>query len=272
MKKNKTKSKKESRPSSLFHYTSLESLTCILPSKESHIINGIPFMDFRFSCPCQCNDKMELRFFTESLYRESEVSRQLQKEVEQEGKQIGTPFIFSLIRHKRKEISNCPLTEIPMWNMYGDNSKGVRLRLNYELLKKYCDKEDICLFPCIYYTTTQMQQYTATIRSDMKDNIKEEQRIEICAKIFKEAVKYKTINWNYEYEHRRVIWSRDFERIGDNKYYHIKIPFECLKDVQVGPLANYEDTKEKIELIQNSISKLGIKHSFDIKPSKILIR
>lgn len=263
---------KSSKPSSLFHYTRLDSLQFILPSKKEDFINGIPYMDFRFSYPRQCNDPMEVRFFTDALYTESDISNQLKKDVDDVKSDIGLPFIFCLIHHRRAEMSKCPLTEIPMWNMYGDNNQGVRMRLDYNLLKKYCNEQRIDFFPCQYLNKESMRQTTQAIREKMKGLKDYALRTEECQSIYKNYVQYKTINWSYEYEYRMAVWSNNYESSNNCLYYHVKIPLSCLKAIQIGSSANYNESFKIIEDIKERIQKAAFKADFAIERSKLLIR
>lgn len=266
------KAKGNSEPSSLFHYTKLSSLEYILPSSKEDIIDGVPYMDFRFSSPYQCNDPMEVHFFTDALYTSSDVSNKLKSDVEKEKERIGSPFIFCLIHHKRAEMQKCPLTEIPMWNMYGDKNQGIRLRLDYKQLKKHCKEQQIELFPCIYLNKDKMQKETQAIREKMKSITEESQRVEEYQDIYHKYVRYKTLNWSYEYEHRMAVWTKNFETIGEKLYYHIKIPLQCLKAIQIGSSADYEMGSKFIDDKKVIIQQLGFSTDFKVEKSKLLIR
>lgn len=264
------KEEKESSPSSLFHYTTLNSLKCILPSDTKDDINGELFMDFRFSHPMQCNDPMEIKLFTDSLYTGSDESNQLMEKVENKGKEIGEPFIFSLIRHKRKIMSNCPQTEIPMWNMYGNNDEGVRLRLDYKTLKTHCKKNGVLLFPCEYLNNERMRQETQIIREKFHNrNYADDMEYE---NVYKQYVKYKTLNWNYEYEFRMALWTNNYQIENDKKYCHFKVPLSCLKAIQISPFANYDKRKEEVVNLIKTTNDLGYKEQINVEQSKILIR
>lgn len=263
---------KNSKPSSLFHYTKLDSLQYMLPHTKEDFINGIPYMDFRFSNPEQCNDPMEVRFFTDALYTESNISNQLRDDVENEKNKVGLPFIFCLIHHRRAEMSKCPLTEIPMWNMYGDKNQGVRMRFDYNFLRKYCEEQHIDFFPCQYLNKESMRQTTQAIREKMKGMKDNALRTEEYKSIYKKYVLYKTFNWSYEYEYRMAIWSKEYESFNNFQYYHVKIPLYCLKAIQIGSSANYNESFKTIEGLKEKIQKTGFKADFKIEKSKLLIR
>lgn len=263
---NKKKKKKESAPSSLMHYTDIDALSYILNPGVKDAI-GIRYMDFRFSHPSQCNDPMEQNFYKNALYTGSEISELLKASVKANEEKTGQPFIFSMIHHKRSVMRQCPLTEIPMWNMYANKSDkvGVRLRLDYKELTSFCKDKNIDIFPCAYLNKEEMRQVTENIRKNQLNL-----RVNDYARIYKQEIKFKPIEWNYENEYRMVIWTNDFETVDDKRYVYVKIPLHILKTIQISPFAEYEENKEKIERVLNSIRMKN--NEIKIEKSKILIR
>ena len=167
-------------------------------------------------------------------------------------------------------MSQCPLTEIPMWNMYGKSDEGVRLRLDYKLLIAHCKKKGVLLFPCKYRDNERMRQETQIIREKFhKRNVTDDTEYE---KVYKQYVSYKTLNWKYEYEYRIVLWTNNFQREDDKMYYHLKVPLSCLKVIQISPLANYDKRKEEVDNLIKKTIDLGYKEQIKVEQSKILIR
>lgn len=261
-----------SNPSSLRHYTKFDSLHYILNFSEENIVNGIPLIDLRLSYPLQCNDLMEEKFFTESLHTGSEVSNQLKSDIEEVKKEIGIPFIISLIHQKRAVMKDCPLSEIPMWNMYGGKNKGACLRFDYKLLKKYCENHEIMLFPIKYLNYTQMREETELIRKKMKKITEEKTRKSECLSIYKRAIQYKPLNWSYENEYRIAVWSNNYEIVDSKFYFHIKVPLYCLKEIIIGSSADFDECKNTIETIKKDFEERGVLAEFKVSKSKILMR
>lgn len=265
MTKEKTK-KKESRPSSLWHYTSFENLTFILNLKdESCAYKGL--LNFWFSNPLQTNDKKELNFFKEHIYN-GKKGEQIKKEIEFIEGKIGSPFTLSLIRHYDAHYPSC---EIPMWRMYGDNFNGVRLRFNYKELEKYCQNHELELAQCIYPTKEEMSSTSRDIR-----NSYEAEDLNTLETIYKKTVCYKTRDWVYENEWRLVKWCNNIEDIGfrpkDGRLYHeVKIPIDLLETIVIGPKADQDAIEGCLNLIKDKLKNKKINANFNIEKSKLQI-
>ena len=244
----------------------------MFPNKKEDIIDGEPYLDFLFSDPSQCNDPQEVAFFTNSLYTGSDKSNQLKNEVEAYQKIEGNPFVFCLIRHRRAIVQKCPLTEIPMWNMYGDKNCGIRLKFDYKSLDYHCKNNNIQLFPCMYLDRNGMQKETQTIREDMNNLIEIEARNKRCRDLYKQYVRYKTLVWSYESEYRMAVWRKDYNEIEGKNRVHVKIPLKCLKEIQIGSSADIDISNTKIESLRGKMNQLGISTEFKVNTSKILIR
>ena len=264
------KCKGESLPSSLYHYTNIDALEQILPSKSDDIKDGELYMTLRLSHPKQCNDPEEQNFFNDTLYRDSEICKQLKDNVDTTKENIGEPFIMSLIRHKRAIMSKCPLTEIPMWSMYGKKEKGVRLRFDYKELNAYCKENNFSLISCRYLNKEGMRIETQKIRDENKEGKLSVDRLE---EIYKQSILYKPLIWNYECEHRIVVWTNNYLTNEDNnRYVYIRIPLSILKVIQISPMANVEESKKAINKMKNRIQKLGFKVNLKVETSNILIK
>ncbi len=258
--------KKDSLPSSLYHYTSFEVLTKIMPiDKEKSNSN----LCFWFSNPLQTNDKKEIRFFEEYVFK-NKTGQKLKTEVEAIKEKIGSPFTLSLIHHK-EETKTYPSCEIPMWKMYGNNFGGVRLRFDFHKLKKYFESNNcIELKQCLYLTKTEMVETSRHLKKANQDNPKD-----FVEKIYKEAVCYKTCDWEYENEWRLVKWSKDIEAIGfrltDGRLYlPVTFPFELLETIEIGPKADQEAIEGSLLLIKKKLQNISDAH-FEIKKSKLEI-
>lgn len=270
-KKNKTTplKEKESKPSSLWHYTSFETLTKILdPSKEC--IKDRKMLNFRFGNPLQTNDKKEVHFFEEFVYK-GKIGNELKQQVENVKEDIGKPFILSLIHH-RENPRNYLSCEIPMWRMYGNQFAGVRLKFDYQKMEKYCkSSSDISLEKCTYLTKTKMEEKGKSIRDTfMQSNVDTELK-----KIYKASVCYKTYDWEHENEWRLIVWSNDNNKIDFNPqngrlFIPQEIPLDWLTAVEIGPKADYEACEGSLQLIKEKLGSISENH-FKIKRSKLEI-
>ena len=260
METKKTK-QKNSPPSSLWHYTSFEVLTKIIPiDKEERKSN----LTFWFSNPLQTNDKKEIRFFEEYVFRNKK-GEKLREEVDKIKEKVGRPFTLSLIHHK-EDTKSYPSCEIPMWKMYGNNFYGVRLRFDFLQLKKYCDaRDDMELKQCIYLTKKAM--------GEKSRKLKEVNDKESVESIYKESPCYKTCNWEYENEWRLIKWSNDIKAIGfrpnDGRLYlPVTLPLELLETIEIGPKADQEAIEGSLLLIKKKLQDNSDVH-FKIKRSKL---
>ena len=253
-------------PSSLWHYTSFEVLTHLLDlSVDSSIYDGN--MTFRFSNPLQTNDKKEVHFFKDYVYS-TKGGEKLKSYVENLNNTIGMPFTLSLIHHLEKE-RHYPSCEIPMWRMYGDKFEGVRLRFDFQRLKKHKNWD---LIKCQYLTKTQMEKKGREIRKafqESSDSINLDH-------LYKEAVCYKTYDWVYENEWRLVLWCNDsnkkcYNPLTGRLYISHNIPLEYLDAVEIGPKADQEAIEGCLLLIKERLQKSQVDAHFKIIKSKLQI-
>ncbi len=248
-----------SLPTSLYHYTSFEVLTKLL--KENGKQDDVCHLHFWFSNPLQTNDKKEIHFFNEKLFK-TKKGKDLEKQINDIKNKVGNPFTLSLV-HQRNNCSN----EIPIWKMYGNNFMGVRLKFNFKKLKTFVKSENTYdLIPCEYLNQTQMDSITRNIRNSKDEKLKD---------IYKKAISYKMNEWVYENEWRIVHWENSNSEIGyrtnDGRLYlPVKIPLDCLDVIEIGPKADQEAIEGSLRLIKEKIGNITENH-FDIKRSNLQI-
>lgn len=242
---------KESKPTALYHYTSFEVLTKLFNEKGE--LDDKKALHFWFSNPLQTNDKNELHFYNEDLFNGVR-GKEIEKEINRMKNEIGTPFTLSLV-HQKKEISN----EIPLWKMYGDNFKGVRLKFNFKELQLNFNDRETKLIQCVYLNKTQMNEEIRQIKKTQRTELEE---------MYKKSVIYKTKEWAYENEWRIVLWNKEIDDEGyrnDGRLYlSVKIPLSCLDVIEIGPKADQEAIEGSLNLIK---AKLG-----DIEENKFKIQ
>lgn len=242
-------------PKSLYHYTSFEAVTKIL---------GIEFLkkeqlSFRFSNPLQTNDPREVKFFEDHVFN-TKTGKELKDKIDSIKSDIGDPFTLSLIYHKQREDGErCLSTEIPMWKMYGDNFKGVRLRFSYKKLSEYCESSgNLSLNKCVYKQKTDMTEHGRTIRNSKQDLDLES--------IYRQSILYKVSDWEYENEYRLIKWckdlgQRDFVPTTGKIYIPMTLPLSSLEAIEIGPKADQP-------ALEGSLNLLKSKYDLDIKVSK----
>lgn len=260
------KSTKKNPPSSLWHYTSFEVLMYILA--EDDLKNGE--MSFWFSNPLQTNDKKEVNFFREYVFK-GKGGRYLEKEVSKMEEKVGYPFTLSLIYHK-EDKKTYKSAEIPMWKMYGNNFSGVRLRFKFDKLNKYCQGIDsLDLADCEYLTKTEMNEKGQNIRKTIPVGSSTTD----LETIYKKSVRYKTYDWIYENEWRLVKWTKDINTIkarpADGRLYlPLKLPIDLLEAIEIGSKADQTAVEGYLHLLKRKFSNNEEIH-FSILKSKLEI-
>ena len=265
----KDKLKKESEPTSLWHYTSFETLTKILNPNNECLIKK-QMLSFRLGNPIQTNDKKEIHFFDDYVY-DGKCGNELKQQIDGIREQIGMPFILSLIHHIETH-KGYPSCEIPMWRMYGNQFKGVRLKFDYKKMKDYYKLIDnVNLEKCIYLTVNEIKNKGKEIRYSLKQ-LNENFDFE---NVYKASATYKTYDWVYENEWRIIAWCNNINMIDFNEqtgrlFIPYEIPLDFLNAIEIGPKADYDACKCSLELIKEKIGNIPENH-FDIKQSKLKI-
>lgn len=263
-----------SLPSCLYHYTSLEALLSILGGESMK--NGN--MVFRFCDPLQANDKREINFFEDYVYKKGKSGEKLKESVDKMGISDEKPFILCLIRHyegnkeKNFGVRYYPHCEIPMWDMYANKFKGVRIKFKAKQLKDYFNTEQIKrtyvdapikLAHCEYMTVKEITNKGKELRKSIGENTNKQD----IKELYQSSALYKTKSWVYEDEWRAILWIKDDNKIKIDPtrgklYVELEIPLRCVSAITIGPLANQMD----VEYILNTIKK---KYSVNMKDINI---
>lgn len=172
---------------------------------------------------------------------------------------------------------------LPMWNTYGNKSKGIALGFDKDKLSKLKGYK----FEKCVYDSKEYEQY-------LNENIKQ---IHSCLhidsysilfssgfdnKLLKQHYKFlpilKNISYNYEDEYRLIIPSKVVEKeelkfqTSDTllkPYKEISIPFEYVTEIVLGPLLNLEKLKTALFILLKQKNKLI---SLDKENGKIHLR
>ena len=240
-----------SKPANLYHYTSFSALRKILLLEEGKLL-------IRLTDPLLCNDKKEILFFEENVYEGKSVEKlksgeELRRKMEETAIQVGRPFIFCLIQHKQNgnvARKGYLQDEIPMWNMYGDSSQGVRMQFGFKKLNDYIrgiqDGEDApVLEPCEYLNNEEMIAKGRTLRTKPSDPVT----------LYKKIPLYKNCQREFENEWRVIFWEKKME---NKEIIYKEFPLSCLNSIRIGPIAKEED-RQWLESLKDELALRNVK-------------
>lgn len=260
---------------SLYHYTSFDAIVHIL-DYEQEGLSKEGLLNIRFGDPLKTNDKREIKFFEDYLFTNSDISNSIKSKYDLVKEELPSPFFLSLIHHKGQKWH--PKDEIPMWYMYGDYSKGVRIAFEYKKLEVYCNNDGYKLQECSYFNESEMNKKASDLRKTLKQDINRTTWESILKQTYGEVLYYKSKDWEYENEHRIIAWGEDENRILENKdngkkYYSVPLPIDCVREITIGPLADQMVVERCLKLIKEKLNtSLGERVNFEIKCSKLQIR
>ncbi len=263
---------KESPPSSLHHYTSMDALTAMLNQVLKDNKKGNPMLTFHASMGYSMNDKAEGTLFADRIFTDSIGKTKLKEQFDDIKKTEGEIFVVSFSRSKRNSQNT---GDVAMWNMYGDSNKGVILVFDYKKLDAYAKGKDLTLIPCEYYKTEDITEVVTAINTSIKGiaNIQIHNKL---VEILYSTYSKKKWQWDYEGEYRLLLQNKDplykTGKYGLTAYSEVKIPLDCLKTIIIGPLAEQEIAEKSLNLIKNKLTQLNKGLNFSITKSNIQIR
>lgn len=249
----------EELPSVFYHYTSVASLFKILCCKalEKETVS------IKLSNTKQSNDPKEVHFFKDYVFNDTKSGEKMNS-LKSKLDFNREPFSFSLIHHYegneeklfgRKGYPHC---EIPMWSMYGDKFRGVRLKFDAQKIKEYVEKEDFILQKCAYKTISEIKEIGKEIRTKFR---KKQIVDEDLKSLYKDACFYKPFSWAYECEWRIASFVKCTEEIcidenNGKNYILTQLPLNCLKVIETGPLADYGQIHSSLSVLQEKHTQL----------------
>lgn len=186
-------------PLTLYHYTSLESLTKIFGLDEDHI-------SLRFTEINHLNDPSEQKYYFQQLnFSEDEFRRIIENE---------TFYVFSL-----SEICN----NLEMWRLYAKDAEGVSIGFNKELLLGPTPNDDVYsspihLIPCCY--GREMIDLVSNDATKLGDNVN-----------FDLSCMFKNECYKYEHEFRLVFSSQN----NGEEHKYQKFQRNVVNEVWLGP-------------------------------------
>lgn len=250
----------EKYPSTFYHYTSVSSLFKILDRKTL----GNEMISIKFSNTMQTNDPKEVHFFNNYVFNDTK-SGEIMNSLKSLLDFNSEPFSFSLIHHYegneeklfgRKGYPHC---EIPMWSMYGDKFKGVRLKFDAQELKAYIEgKPNFILKKCDYKTISEMREIGKEIRTKFRNGSIDNEKL---ISLYKNACFYKPFSWAYECEWRIASFVKCADAIcinGNNgkNYILTQLPLNCLRAIEIGPLADYGQILSSLSVLQEKYTQM----------------
>lgn len=171
---------------------------------------------------------------------------------------------------------------LPMWNTYGNKSQGIALGFD----KNKLGLIESCKFQKCIYGSKEYEKY-------LDQNIK---KIHSCVEVDSCSINFgsfdsnlldkhyeflpilKDGSYSYEKEHRLIVQSKieDIERIkfqhSNNllkPYLEVEVPFECLKEIVLGPTLNLEQLKTSLGILFTQKNKSISRY---VEESKIYLR
>jgi len=250
-------------PSSVAHYTSLEVLDKIL---NGALNESDGFITLHLSQISMMNDAGEGDFVLSRFFTDSMKKSELKKEWDSEYYPNHTPFVFSTVA---TDVETRNRGSLPMWKMYGDNCKGVLIRLNWKLLGKYCEERGYMFSACNYKSTQEISKMVADLN----------RRNATFQEIMQHSCFAKQLCWNYENEWRVVAFgNQDMIRTkttsrGIIEYIELKIPLELIEEVCIGPLCVQDTTCSSLCLLKQKLeNKFPGKVIFKVSKSNIPLK
>jgi hypothetical protein len=273
------------KKNTVYHYTSLETFTKIINDATNESLK------FRATHIDFLNDFTE-HTIAISLLKEKliEYDNSLDKKDSKDFQTKLNDKRMSFFRYEEIDdlypyiisFSEC-CDNLPMWNTYGNKSKGIAIGFDKEKLSQI---EEYKFEKCVY-ESKEYEQY-------LNENIKQ---IHSCLhidsysisfssgfdnKLLKQHYKFlpilKNKNYNYEDEYRLIIPSKVVEKeelkfqTNDTllkPYKEISIPFEYLTEIVLGPVLNLEKLKTALFFLLKQKNKII---SLDKEHGKIHLR
>lgn len=244
---------------SLVHYTTLDSFYGITQDLKEK-----PNLNFHASNILMMNDMEELNFFMSKFFTESKSKTILKNELNKLIAENGDLYVLSFMKSDKMIYG-----KLPMWKMYADNGKGIRLKFSSELFKD----TSICeIKKCEYKTKKEIQKLVSAKNAEIK-YINEKQSY--LMKLQEDIAIYKYEYWRYEDEYRLIKRSNapkfKTNSLGIISYIDIKIPLKYLSEILIGPMANQMIVEKTLKQLKDVLlDKYGNDNvKFKINKSKL---
>lgn len=250
------------------HFTTLEALKLMLDSKEDESKLDYKGNDhtlhFRATIYNQMNDGNECLILRNKYFTESKKKTERQNDFNNWLKMNGEPFIISFIDANVSNSAKGISKNVPMWQAYGSNGKGIILVFEFD------DKIDFNgweLIKCEYLSMTDADN--KIIELNKQNDIENKDLNELF-------IKTKGKEWEHEKEWRLYknckleeisTYAKTPHRIIECSYFNI--PFENLKRIIIGNQLDNEVTKN---VITHLFQKTGYNGQILIEHSNLNLR
>lgn len=204
-------------------------------------------LHFRATIYNQMNDGNECLILRNKYFTESKKKTERQNDFNNWLKTNGEPFIISFIDANVSNSAKGISKNVPMWQTYGSNGKGIILVFEFD---NKIESNGWKLIKCDYLSNTDADKKV------IKLNKHKELDSETLNELF---IKTKGKEWEHEKEWR-LYKNCNLEEIStyenikqeDVKYSFIDIPIEYLSRIIIGNQLDFEPSKDEIiQLLKN---------------------
>lgn len=224
----------------LYHYTNLHTLCAI----ASGIKSGMMYL--RAGNAENMNDPNDCYYFVNMLGELTGADKSQILQISEEKKKYDRPYLVSLSKNR---------DDLHMWNCYGDDGCGVAIgirnieKIAYDFFKS--NHISTHLFKCLYMDAKKVKKNNV-LWDIIKNNDSFGKDFWMKKEISNVSNIIKHPCYRYEKEYRIVIMHGEKEFvINGNTLYHpsedafyINVPLSEVKEIIVGPCANYESIKK----------------------------
>ena len=239
----------------LYHYTTMEALLGMIHKPDNDELQEIEvnkdssygyYLILHATDAYMMNDKMEHKLILEEM---SDAVKRYDSKFQYETLSCGKPYIVSFCKEK---------DYLPMWQIYAKGGNGICLVFEieennslYQLNESNNGNsfKEIKLCDCMYVSKVDLQQLKDKWTKSIKAVYENASPSLISPEtpflnLYKEAVVYKSKEWEYEKEKRLVCWTM-YPNIKKGKngicpYVAVKMPLRCLKEIIIGPSPNQD--------------------------------
>lgn len=244
-------------PASVVHYSRYETVKLII---ENALKSKDGELTIRLSCIDDLNDPMEGNFIWNRYFTTSTKKQKLKIEWK---KYLNDhkPFIFSTCATNNKSRDK---GKLPMWAMYGDNTKGAIIRFNCKKLKYYLEGLGHIFMPVNYSSTNEAGKIVAELNLFCFD----------FKRLIMEGCLTKHTDWEYEQEWRLIVFSNDnIKTNADKTFIEIKLPISLVEEICLGPSCSITTIHKMQEVKHRFIEAHPDKNvHFKVTKSKINIK
>ena len=250
------------------HFTTLEAFKLMLDSKENESKrdskDNNQSLNFRATIYNQMNDGNECLILRNKYFTESKKKTERHNDFNNWLKTNGEPFIISFIDANVSNSSKGISKDVPMWQAYGSNGKGIILVFEFD---NKVESNGWKLIKCDYLSNTDADKKVTELNKQKGLNL------ETLNELF---IKTKGKEWEHEKEWRLYkncnleeisTYAKTPHRIIECSFFNI--PFKYLKRIIIGNQLDNEVTKN---VITHLLQKAGYNEELIIEHSNLNLR